>query len=227
MVIYEQIFKAHGLSPTQQKIINLVGKNKTILEIGPSTGYMTKFFLENGCIVDVVESQKEAIRKLPKKIRKVFNRSIEEKNIQHFLNKDYEFIIMADVLEHLVSPADVLKTLKKISTLNTKLLISLPNMACWTMRKQLFFKGDFEYTDSGLLDKTHLHFYTTNTLPKLLREIGWEVKDVIGTVLRLPFEGSLKKIPIFGWMFQKWMYQGLAIKYKNLSYYHFMVIASK
>lgn len=227
MTVYERIFKKHGLSITQQEILNLVGKEKTVLEIGPSAGYMTKAFLDNDCTVDVVETSKEAVAKVPKKVRKIFNQSIEAIATYKLLNSDYEYIVMADVLEHLVNPSWVLKKLLKVTHANTKVLISLPNVASWPMRKQLFFKGDFEYQDSGLLDRTHLHFYTVVTLPKLLSENGWKIEKIIGTVTRLPFEETANKIPILGMVFRKVLYKKIVERYKNLSYYHFLVIAHK
>ena len=226
MSIYGQIFKKHGLSTTQQEIIRFIGQNKIILEIGSSTGYMTKLFLNNGCTLDVVESSKEAIIKLPEKVRKALNYSIEDISIKS-LSKDYDYIILADVLEHLIFPEKALKLIYKIASKKTRLIISLPNVASWVMRKQLFFKGDFEYQESGILDKTHLHFYTVNTLPKLLSENGWKVEKITGTIIRLPFEESINKIPIINWLFRIFLYKNLAEKYKNLSYYHFLTIAVK
>lgn len=227
MIAYDKIYKIHGLSKTQQEILTLVGKKKKVLEIGSSTGYMTKAFLNNGCIVDVVEKNKEASAKLPKGVRKIFNQSIEEENIYQKLANDYDFIIMADVLEHLVNPEKTLKILKRVASQNTALVISMPNIASWVMRKVLFLKGDFEYQESGLLDKTHLHFYTVYSLPKLLSENGWRVDTLIGTITRLPFEESINKIPILGFLFRNLIYKKLVEKYKNLSYYHFLVVAFK
>lgn len=226
MVIYEQNFRQNGLSPTQLEILRIVGKNKVVLEIGSSSGYMTKAFLDNDCIVDVIEINKEAVSKIPKQARTILNQSIEDEEIYEKLGT-YDFIIMADVLEHLIGPGQVLKRLLKVSSIETNLIISLPNVACWAMRKQLFFKGDFEYNESGLLDKTHLHFYTINTLPKMLGENEWKVDKIVGTIIRFPFEGLISKIPILGWIFKKVFYQILVSKYKNLAYYHFLVIATK
>lgn len=226
MIIYEQLFKKYGLSSTQQEILRIVGEHKVILEIGSSTGYMTKSFLDNNCIVDVVEENKEAVSKIPKGARKVFNKSIEDNKIYDSLG-NYDFIIMADVLEHLIDPEQVLKKLFKISSSVTKLIISLPNVACWAMRKQLFFTGDFEYMESGLLDKTHLHFYTVNTLPKILEQNGWRVIRIAGTITRLPLEGLISKIPIFRWFFKKILYERIVDKYKNLAYSHFLVVVVK
>lgn len=218
MIIYEQIFKKYGLSPTQQEIIRIVGSGQTLLEIGSSAGYMTRAFLDNGCTVDVIEKDKAAVKKLPKAVRKVINQSVEELESGD-LPEDIDFIIMADVLEHLVNPEQTLKKLLKISSPKLKLIISLPNVACWAMRKQIFFNGDFEYQESGLLDRTHLHFYTVNTLPKVLTENGWQVEGIIGTITRLPLEGLFGRIPF--------IYPWLINKYKNLAYFHFITIASK
>ncbi len=226
MIVYDAIFKKYGLSSTQQEILKIVGKDKTILEIGSSPGYMTRAFLDNGCVVDVVESDQKAVLKLPKQVRVILNVSIEDDEIFKSLGK-YDFIIMADVLEHLVNPEQTLKKLQKISSPETELIISLPNIACWAMRKQLFFKGDFEYQESGLLDKTHLHFYTVNTLPEMISRQGWKVERMIGTITRLPFEGLVSTIPVLGWIFKKLLYRKLVDRYKNLAYYHFLVIASK
>lgn len=219
MIIYEEIYKKHGLSKTQAAILDIVGTGKVVCEIGPSTGYMARAFLKNNCIIDVVEINKIALAKLPKKIRKVINYSIENKKIENSLAKDYDFIIMADVLEHLINPAKALKILHGIATAKTKLLISLPNIASWPMRKQLFLDGDFEYQNSGLLDRTHLHFYTVSTLPKFLLENRWKVEKIIGTIIRLPFDRFINKVPI--------IYEKLAEKYQNLAYYHFLTIAHK
>lgn len=226
MVIYEQIFQKNGLSLTQLEIVKLVDKEKTILEIGSSTGYMTKAFIENKCIVDVVENDKNVISKVPKKVRKIFNQSIEDNNIYKKLGK-YDFIIMADVLEHLINPDQVLKNLLNVAAKNTKLIISVPNIASWPMRKQLFFYGDFEYQESGILDKTHLHFFTVDTLPKKLQENGWIMEKMIGTITRFPLEGLISKIPVIKYFFKRNLYKKLVEKSKNLSFYHFLVIAHK
>lgn len=219
MSVYEDIFKKYGLSPTQQKIINLVGNRRKVLEVGPSTGYMTRSFLKNDCLVDVLELDKNAYARLPKRVRNAINSSIEDLGIWKLLSKDYDFIIMADVLEHLVDPLKALRVLKRVASSETRLIISLPNIASWPIRKQLLLKGDFEYQESGPLDKTHLHFYTVNSIPKLLSESGWQVEEIIGTITRLPFDVTVSKIPI--------LYKRLVEKYKNLSYYHFLVIAHK
>ncbi len=227
MIIYEQIFKKYGLSATQQQIIKLIGADKVVLEVGSSTGYMTRVFLQNRCLVDVVEKDQKALAKLPKSARKILNYSIEDNKLKNLLPGDYDFIVLADVLEHLVKPERALEILFDIAGNKTQLLLSLPNIASWPMRKQLFFRGDFEYQESGLLDKTHLHFYTVNSLPKLLKKCGWKVDKIIGTITRLPLEESINKIPVISLFYRRFIRQNLVEQFKNLSYYHFLVVATK
>lgn len=227
MSVYEQIFNDHGFSATQVQILKLVGLRKIVLEIGASSGYMTKAFLQNGCVVDAVELDENALIKIPKKVRKLIKLSIENEKIYQKLARDYEFIVLADVLEHLVDPKKVLEKLYKIATNKTKLLISVPNIAGWPIRKQLFFEGDFKYQESGPLDKTHLHFYTVDTLRNLLLETGWKVEEVKGTITRLPFEGSMNKVPVVGWIYRQFIRQTLVERFKNLSYYHFLSVSTK
>ncbi len=227
MIIYKKIFNQHGFSASQGKILEIIGKNKTILEVGSSTGYMTKSLKQSGCIVDVVEVDKKAVNETQRYARKIISNSIEDPSVTSKTLDQYDFIVMADVIEHLVDPKQALKNLFKIASSKTKLLISTPNIAGWPMRKQLFFKGDFEYQESGLLDETHLHFFTVASLPKLLKENNWKVEDLIGTVVILPFIEKIKKMPLLGNFLANLLQRKISTKYKNLSYYHFVVIASK
>ena len=225
MIIYEKLFKAHGLSLTQQRIIELVGQNKKVLEVGSSSGYMSKFFLRNNCRVDVVEIEKIALKKVSKKINKVIHKSIEDSSIASELNKDYDFIILSDVIEHLAFPEKALENLKKIASNDTKLILSTPNIACWIIRKELFLKGRFEYEESGILDKTHLRLFTVDSLLKLLSESGWKTHQIIGTITRLPFEGLILKIPIINFIFERIFKKPLVNLNKNLAFVHFIVVS--
>lgn len=227
MNIYKKTFETHGLSLTQKKIIEIIGQDKKVLEIGSSSGYMTKAFLENNCQVVVVEVDKNAFKDIPQKVNLKIEGSIEDENvIKKLANKKYDFIVLADVLEHLVLPEKALKDLKKIADDKTRLIVSMGNIASWPIRKQLFFKGDFEYQESGILDKTHLHFYSFETLPKLMKKTGWKVNQIIGTITRIPLEETLSKLPLINLIFD-YGKKYLIKNYPNLTFLHFVVISSK
>lgn len=226
MSVYEDIYHKAGLSSTHQQIIDLVGKDKKVLEVGSSGGYITKELKKNGCVVDVVELDQHSAKRASVFASNVYIGSIEDQKVIEKLGKDYNVIVLADVLEHLANPQLVLSKLFELGVNSTQLIISTPNIACWPIRKQLFFDGNFQYQDSGILDKTHLHFYTTKTLSKDVVLAKWKVKKLIGSVIRLPFEGFFNKIPLLNLLF-KLIKKDLAENFKNLSYIHMILVAEK
>ena len=86
----------------------------------------------------------------------------------------YDAVLMLDVLEHLVDPADVLRRVRSTLRPGGVGLVSLPNVAHWSVRKELAM-GRFRYTPSGLLDATHLRFFTLQTGTALVEGAGWEI----------------------------------------------------
>jgi 2-polyprenyl-3-methyl-5-hydroxy-6-metoxy-1,4-benzoquinol methylase len=86
----------------------------------------------------------------------------------------YDVVLFLDVLEHLVDPRAVLEAARDIVRPGGSALVSMPNVAHWSVRKELL-RGRWEYTDSGLLDRTHLRFFTLETARQTLRSSGWEV----------------------------------------------------
>ena len=83
------------------------------------------------------------------------------------LPHDYEVLLFGDTLEHLPDPAAVLRRLRTRLAPGGHLVLSIPNVANWAMRLGLL-AGHFDYTDRGILDRTHLRFYTRRTLIQML-----------------------------------------------------------
>jgi hypothetical protein len=82
-------------------------------------------------------------------------------------------ISILDTLEHLVDPAQMLRVLRALADANhCPLIISVPNVAHRDVGYKLAF-GRFDYTPSGLLDETHLRFFTERTLERMTRQSGW------------------------------------------------------
>ena len=93
--------------------------------------------------------------------------------------------MLADVIEHLVDPAFVLKKLRKMLTKNGRIVFSIPNMAHISIRLSLL-EGKFEHTETGLIDKTHLHFYTKSEIERLFYEAGYEINNFKYTYASYP-----------------------------------------
>ena len=89
-------------------------------------------------------------------------------------------IVLADVLEHLRSPATALALVRESLAPNGRVFISVPNIANITVRLGLLF-GVFEYRDRGILDHTHLRFYTKRTIRRDVESAGFEILEMKGS----------------------------------------------
>jgi len=89
-------------------------------------------------------------------------------------NIKFNNIIITDVLEHLSAPEKLLENLKKIINRDTEIILTIPNVLFWKNRLKIMF-GRFEYTEEGLMDRTHIHFFTWKSLKKLLKECGYSI----------------------------------------------------
>jgi len=98
-----------------------------------------------------------------------------------FENKKFDVILLADVLEHLIDPYTILNKLKKHLNKNGIIVASIPNIREWNTMKTIFFKGDFKYTDSGILDKTHLRFFTKKNMINLFENNDFEIVKILGS----------------------------------------------
>lgn len=83
----------------------------------------------------------------------------------------YDLVVCADVLEHLVDPADGLRRAVALVRPGGAVLVSVPNVAHWSVRRQLA-GGRFDYAPSGILDEGHLRFFTRRSLDALVRGAG-------------------------------------------------------
>jgi SAM-dependent methyltransferase len=100
----------------------------------------------------------------------------------------FDVIVAGDILEHLPRPEVLLDSLKPLLKPGGVLLLSLPNVANVTVRLGLLF-GRFTYAPRGILDRTHLRFFTRATGRTLLEESGFRVTSV--DVTAMPLELAL------------------------------------
>ncbi len=120
-------------------------------------------------------------------------------SIEDFQGKTFDLVLLLDVIEHLPNPEEFLKSVAKMLNPGGVLLLSVPNVAHWSVRIPLLF-GFFNYTDRAILDKTHLQFFTRRRLTKILHDVGSLKITHLGATIE-PAEFVLPKIiwnnPIF------------------------------
>ncbi len=121
--------------------------------------------------VELMELQaKEAI----KIADKVLIGSIEE-NIKYLPDNYFDVITMFDVLEHLSYPEDILRSLKKKLKDSGMIISSIPNVRYCTNLRDLFLFKDWKYVEAGILDYTHLRFFTKKSILRLYKNSGYKV----------------------------------------------------
>lgn len=106
--------------------------------------------------------------------------NIETKNL-NFEKKSFDYIIFGDVLEHLHDPAETVKYCHRLLKEDGCIIASVPNVMHISVVEELL-KGKFTYTETGLMDKTHIHFFTFYELIRMFQESGYEIDNVGMTV---------------------------------------------
>jgi GT2 family glycosyltransferase/2-polyprenyl-3-methyl-5-hydroxy-6-metoxy-1,4-benzoquinol methylase len=174
-----------NVSPTLATEIERTGFNKTVLEIGTSTGYVSKILKEHGNRVTGIEIDAEAGSIAQQYCDRMIICDVEtldfDKNLEPAF---FDVIICGDILEHLKKPATFLKKLKKFLKPNGYLVVSLPNFCHGDVILNLL-QGDFRYTPTGLLDETHLRFFGLKNIFSLFAGCGYQISDLHKTNLNL------------------------------------------
>jgi len=157
-------------------IINRIAKNSTVLEFGPANGRMTKHLKETlGCTVYAVELDKDAAKDAAEFCEDILVGDIESfKWLKKYQDIEFDYIIFADVLEHLYNPEMVLTKAKTLLKDEGSILMSLPNIAHNAIIMDLI-NDKFTYRKTGLLDNTHIRFFTKNTLEELITSSGLQI----------------------------------------------------
>lgn len=89
----------------------------------------------------------------------------------------YHTIVFADVLEHLVDPSATLIRAQEWLDNSGRLVISIPNVRHLSVLLPLIFSGDWRYEEAGIMDSSHLRFFTLKSFERLLTDTGWKLRD--------------------------------------------------
>lgn len=193
----EDPYSSHSIILRRLEQIGLQGKQ--ILELGVGDASLTEKMTQKGAHVTCVELNPQfASMAMP------FAQNVKVANAEQINYRpeegqpSYDVIVAADILEHLVDPETLLSKLKTGLKREGILIVSLPNVANLYIRLNLLV-GRFPYHTKGLLDRTHLRFYTLKSMRKMLAKTGWVVEETAVTSIPIaivfPF---LRKRP-FRW----------------------------
>lgn len=158
-------------------IVNNIRPGSKVFEFGPSKGYMTAYLKQAlNCTVYCVEINSEAAKQAEQYCDHMIVGDLNEDSWYDQLSKDdygtFDYLIYADVLEHLVNPETVLNNaVEQLLKDSGEVFISVPHIGHTAVILELL-EGRFDYRDTGLLDSTHLRFFTRNNVEKLLGATG-------------------------------------------------------
>ncbi|WP_300374369.1 class I SAM-dependent methyltransferase, partial [Methyloprofundus sp.] len=153
--------------------------NQSILELGCSSGYLSKFLAQElDCKVVGVDINKNALLKAAPYCQQTIVADLDTDTwLTEIQEQQFDVVLCADVLEHLKDPVAMLASLKPFLHQESRLLTSVPNVAHASIRLELL-QGHFDYEKLGLLDDTHLHFYTRDGLIAMLMQAGYVCCDI-------------------------------------------------
>ena len=196
------------------------------MDLGCADGTLGQILKKtHGCQVVGVENNKRLVKIAKTKLDKVIFGDIDAKTTLDKIAKEPKFdvIFASAIFEHLKRPTVVVKKLSKSLKNDGFLLITLPNIAFWQIRINLL-RGNFNYTDSGILDKTHLRFFTTKTALEFLKdECGLKIVRVEFEFPKTPLlHRTANLIPYFGTILESFIYRN----FSNLFAYQILIIAS-
>ena len=154
--------------------------SKKILDAGCGEGYFGKQLKErNNAEVWGIEIEDKAAQIAEKNIDKVLCGSIEQ-HIAGLPDNYFDCIVFNDVLEHLADPYSVLKNIKQKLAINGLIVSSIPNVRYFFTLYGLLIKKQWKYEDFGVLDRTHLRFFTKKSIIDMFGALGYDVISIKG-----------------------------------------------
>ncbi|MBU1912327.1 MAG: class I SAM-dependent methyltransferase [Candidatus Omnitrophica bacterium] len=202
------------------KLLEKATASSRILEVGIANGFIGKHIKSKGFEIIGIEKNISSIKQASEYYKEIIAIDLNKDCIPSL--KPFVFIILADILEHLEEPAHILKKMQDLLKDGGKIIISVPNIANWTIRMKLAF-GNFNYQDKGILDIGHLRFFTLKTAKDMIKNSGLEMTEFYSTPIPLQF---IIKPRFIAWMMNE-VYYAFTKLFPNFFAYQFVFIVNK
>jgi GT2 family glycosyltransferase/2-polyprenyl-3-methyl-5-hydroxy-6-metoxy-1,4-benzoquinol methylase len=162
---------------SQTQIVLLTGRDKKVLDVGPATGYVARALRQRGCSVTGIEIDAEAAAAAARFCERMIVGDVEELDLEElFGDERFDAVIFGDVLEHLRDPHGALQKAAAILAPGGCVVASIPNITHGSVRL-LLHRGEFRYTDTGILDRTHRWFFDRRGVEELFGESGFGIRE--------------------------------------------------
>ncbi len=174
---------------THMLLLEQVPQGSRVLDVGSAGGYMGEYLIrEKGCSLvgiepDPATAAEAKTRGYEAMVAKTVEDALGDDTLQP---ASFDVIFCADVLEHLVNPQAALVGLTRFLKPGGQVIISLPNVAHYSVR-QMLLKGQWQLEDAGIMDRTHLRWFTRETLHDMVVGAGLTV------IKERPLSGGLER----------------------------------
>lgn len=183
----DEAARTMGMADWPSPVLPYLDDEGRVLDIGCGTGHTARLLAERGCSVVGVELDEAAAVMAAAWCEKVVVCDLDVTDLRDKLDGDtFDTIVAADVLEHLRDPVAVLRTLAPLLRPGGRVLVSVPNVAHGSVRLALM-TGRFDYNDIGILDRTHLRFFTVHSVQELFAAAGYAVERLERFTVPVPY----------------------------------------
>lgn len=168
----------HYLDYVNPAVLQMIdGAPRKVIDLGCASGALGAALKARhpGAHVVGVEAGRHAAERAASRLDRVVRARLEALDLaaEGFGAGAFDTVIAADVLEHLVNPWQLLVSLKPFLAPGAQVIASIPNVRNLWLLSRALSEGRWEYTERGLLDVTHLRFFTLEEMRRLFEETGY------------------------------------------------------
>ncbi len=181
---YQKFSENWDKNDPKHAVLRRIGIGEKVLDVGCAYGSFGKALITKGCKVDGIEFYEPALIEARKHLGHVYEIDLNRPENLIQIDGQYDVITFMDVLEHCVDPQSVLEILRKNLVEGGRVYVSVPNIANFVERARILM-GKFDYQEYGVLDRTHLKFYTKKTSQTLVANV-YKNSEIIAVTPRIP-----------------------------------------
>jgi 2-polyprenyl-3-methyl-5-hydroxy-6-metoxy-1,4-benzoquinol methylase len=195
----EQTVPLADTNSATSRIVGLIRDGARVLDVGCSAGYLGESLIQRckARVWGIELDEADAAAARERGFEKVYTADLDTFDWQELVGNHFDAIVFADVLEHLKRPGDAIRGAAQYLAPQGVVLASIPNIAHLSIRVELM-EGGFAYEKLGLLDDTHLKYFTKKTIEDMFEAAGLSIHRLEATLYDLPEDRVTERLRAVG-----------------------------